>query len=80
MLSVLLEEEPGSLIPGCVMGCRPEATEAAQVKGRQEILELQQEELATCLWEHHGKQNSGSHLPTSRPIRQRGEGGYNNLD
>lgn len=60
-----------------VMGCRPEA---AQVKGHQEILEQEQEELAICLQERHGKQNPGSHLPTSGPIRQRGEGGYNNLD
>lgn len=62
------------------MGCRPVATEAAQLKGRQEILELEQEELVICLQERHGKQNSGSHLPTSGPISQRDEGGYNNLD
>lgn len=38
------------------MGCRPEATEA-YVKGLEESLEVEQEELATCLHKCHGKQN-----------------------
>lgn len=52
------------------MGCRPRATQATEMKGLQENLQLEQDQSATSSAECHGEQSSGSHLPLGQSVKR----------